>query len=76
MSNIRDTLILDAKTVVNETITSSAIYLAFNVGGVPEMIFSDRDNVVTSAVKSGFVASAVNVGGAFLRNMFPMLNVL
>ena len=72
---MRDSLIMDAKVVANETITNSAVYLVLGMAGVPDMIYSSDDNSVVSALKSGVLASAVNVSGAKLREMYPVLNV-
>ena len=74
MSEIRDSLINDVRTIANETITNSAIFFAIDALHIDNMIFRQNDPMWLTAIKSGAVASTVNVIGANVRNMWPVLN--
>jgi hypothetical protein len=75
-SNLRDQLMNDGKVLINETLTNSALYYVIMMTGLDEKIFSSSDGDLVGAIKSGLVASAVNVAGANLRTMYPILNVV
>ena len=72
--SIRDSLINDVRAIANETITNSAIFFAIDALQIDNMIFRQDDPMWLTAIKSGAVASTVNVIGANVRNMWPVLN--
>ena len=72
--SVRDSLINDVRTIANETITNSAIFFAIDALQIDNMIFRQDDPMWLTAIKSGAVASTVNVIGANVRNMWPVLN--
>ena len=72
--SVRDSLINDVRAIANETITNSAIFWAIDALQIDNMIFRQDDPMWLTAIKSGAVASTVNVIGANVRNMWPVLN--
>lgn len=72
--SIRDSLINDVRVLANETITNSAIFFAIDALGIDNMIFKPGDPMWMVAIKSGTVASTVNLLGANVRSMWPVLN--
>ena len=67
--SIRDSLINDVRAIANETITNSAIFFAIDALQIDNMIFRQDDPMWLTAIKSGAVASTVNVIGANVRNI-------
>lgn len=74
MTNLRDNMINDLRVIANETVTNSALYFAIAMTGVDSMIYKNNDPTWLIALKSGALSSVVNVAGANIRNMYPMLN--
>ncbi len=73
-SNLRDTAVNDFRILANEAITNSLVAFAMDVTGVDNMIYSDRDPIWMSSLKTGAVITGVSWIGANVRNMWPFLN--